>query len=82
MYLTENKYAQILNCVVSITKNYTSAKIVSWRANDKNSLAINCMVGKCFSETCLDIENLSSPWDIKTKPAERKNSINIIKTSY
>ena len=61
MYLTENKYAQILNCVVSITKNYTSAKIVSWRANDKNSLAINCMVGKCFSETCLGIENLSSP---------------------
>lgn len=44
MYLTENKYAQILNCVVSITKNCTSAKIVSWRANDKNSLAINCMV--------------------------------------
>ena len=31
MYLTENKYAQILNCVVSITKNYTSAKIVSWK---------------------------------------------------
>lgn len=50
MYLTENKYAQILNCVVSITKNYTSAKIVSWRANDKNSLAINCMVGKCFQK--------------------------------
>ena len=61
MYLTENKYAQILNCVVSITKNYTSAKIVSWRANDKNSLAINCIVVKNLQELSLDIKNLSSP---------------------